>query len=129
MLNWIVWNRTDYLHKIDLALNNLERLICPKSQRTNQTNHRNKKITSLVLLFQVCDNLHRMLNEKKNWQTRVQSHTKDVKKWYSVPPCLTLSIIKYGSRIKWRNPGKGVVTAPTPHCSSYWKWSLWVTLD
>ena len=24
-------------------------------------------------------------------------------------PCLTLSIIKYGSRVKWSNPGKGVV--------------------
>ena len=29
-------------------------------------------------------------------------------KWYLMPPCLTLSIIKYGSRVKWRNPGKGV---------------------
>ena len=24
-------------------------------------------------------------------------------------PCLTLSIIRYGSRVKWSNPGKGVV--------------------
>ena len=36
MLNWIVWNRTDYLYKIDLALNNLQRLICHKTQTTNQ---------------------------------------------------------------------------------------------
>ena len=35
MKNWIVWNRTDYLHKIDLALNNIERLICHKTQTTN----------------------------------------------------------------------------------------------
>ena len=34
------------------------------------------------------------------------SHTKDSKKWYLMPPCLTLSIIRYGSRVKWSNPGK-----------------------
>ena len=26
-------------------------------------------------------------------------------KWYLIPPCLTLSIIRYGSRVKWSNPG------------------------
>ena len=35
MLNWIVWNRTDYMHKMDLAFNNLQRLICHKTQPTN----------------------------------------------------------------------------------------------
>ena len=25
-----------------------------------------------------------------------------------MPPCLTLSIIRYGSRVKWSNPKKGV---------------------
>ena len=44
-------------------------------------------------------------------------------------PCLTLSIIRYGSRVKWRNPGKGVAPFPTPWCSSYRKGSLRVTLD
>ena len=34
MLNWIALNRTNYLHKMDLALNNLERLICHKTQQT-----------------------------------------------------------------------------------------------
>ena len=29
-----------------------------------------------------------------------------------MPPCLTLSIIRYGSRVKWNNPGKGVVPFP-----------------
>ena len=46
-----------------------------------------------------------------------------------MPPCLTLSIIRYGSRVKWSNPGKGVVPFPTPWCSSYQKGSLRVTLD
>ena len=50
-------------------------------------------------------------------------------KWYRMPPCLTLSIIRYGSRVKWSNPGKGIAPFPTPWCSSYWKGSLQGTLD
>ena len=49
-------------------------------------------------------------------------------KWF-LKPCLTLSNISYVSRVKWSNPGKGVVPSPTPRCSSYWKGSLLVTLD
>ena len=44
-------------------------------------------------------------------ETWVQSHVESyqrLKKWYLMPPCLTLSIIRYGSRVKWSNPGKGV---------------------
>ena len=37
MLHWTAWNRTDYLYKIDLALNNLQRLICHKTQLTNHS--------------------------------------------------------------------------------------------
>ena len=33
-----------------------------------------------------------------------------------MPPCLALSIIRYGSRVKWSNPGKGVAPSPTPWC-------------
>ena len=43
--------------------------------------------------------------------------------------CLTLNIIRYGSRVKWSNPGNGVAPSPTPWCSSYRKGSLRVTLD
>ena len=32
MLNWIVWNRTDNFYKMDLALSNLQMLICHKAQ-------------------------------------------------------------------------------------------------
>ena len=46
-----------------------------------------------------------------------------------MPSCLTLSIIRYVSRVKWSNPGKGVAPSPTPRCSSYWKGSLLFTLD
>ena len=67
-----------------------------------------------------------------NQETRVQSQvesSKRLKKWYLMPLCLTLRIMTYGSRVKWSNPGKGVVLSPTPQCSSYWKESLWGTLD
>ncbi len=40
-----------------------------------------------------------------------------------------LNTQQYKVRIKWSNPGKGVVPAPTPQCSSYWKGSLLVTLE
>ena len=56
------------------------------------------------------------------WETRVQSQVESyqrLKKWYLIPPCLTLSIIRYGSRVKWSNPGNGVVTSPAPQCSNY----------
>ena len=33
-------------------------------------------------------------------------------KWNLIPPCLTLSIIRYGSRVKWSNPGNGVARPP-----------------
>ena len=52
-----------------------------------------------------------------------------LKKWYLILPCLTLSIIRYVSRVKWSNPGKEVAPSPTPRCSSYWKGSLRVALD
>ena len=63
------------------------------------------------------------------------SYTKDLKKKkkkkkrYLILPCLTLSIIRQGSRVKWSNPGKGVVPSPIPWCSSYRKGNLRVTLN
>ena len=46
-----------------------------------------------------------------------------------IPLCLTLSNIRYISKVKWKNPGKRVVPSPTPRCRSYWKGSLLVALD
>ena len=33
-------------------------------------------------------------------------------KWYLIPHCLTFSIIRYVTRVKWGNPGKGVASSP-----------------
>ena len=52
-----------------------------------------------------------------------------LKKWYLIPPCFTLTIIKYVSRVKWNNLGKGIPPFPTPQRSSKRKESLWVALD
>ena len=65
-------------------------------------------------------------------ETRVQSQLESyqrLKKWYLMPPCLTLSIIRLGWRVKWSHPGKGVTLFPIPWCSSYRKGSLQVTLN
>ena len=61
-------------------------------------------------------------------QSQVASYQR-LWKWYLIPPCLTLSNIRYVSRVKWSNPGKGVAPSPTPRYSSYWKGSFLVTLD
>ena len=61
-------------------------------------------------------------------QSQVESYER-LKKWYLIHPCLTLSNIRYVSRVKWSNPGKGVAPSPTPRCSNYWKGSLLVSLD
>ena len=54
---------------------------------------------------------------RETWvRSQVESY-KRLKKWYLMPPCLTLSIIRYGSRVKWSNPGKVVAPSPTPWCS------------
>ena len=45
-------------------------------------------------------------------QSQVGSYQR-LKKWYLILPCLTLSIIRYVSRVKWSNPGKGVAPSPT----------------
>ena len=39
-------------------------------------------------------------------------------KWYLMPPCLTLNIISYGSRVTWSRRGKRVAPSPTPWCCS-----------
>ena len=65
-------------------------------------------------------------------QTRVQSQVESyqrLRKWYLMPPCLTLSIITHGSMVKWGSPGNGVAPSPTTRFSCYWKGSLRVTID
>ena len=65
----------------------------------------------------------------ETWVQSLLESYQRLKKWYLIPPCLTLSIIRYRSRVKWSNPGKGVGPFPTRRCSSYRKGILRVALD
>ena len=58
---------------------------------------------------------------RETWVQSLSRVIPKTQKWYLIPPCLTLSIIRYGSMLKWRYPGKGVAPSPTPWCSSYQK--------
>ena len=56
---------------------------------------------------------------RETWvQSQVVSY-QELEKWYLIPPCLTLSNIRYISRVKKSNPGKRVAPSPTSRCSSY----------
>ena len=57
------------------------------------------------------------------------SHTKNSKKWYLMLLCLTLSIIRHRSGVKWSNTGNRVAPSHTSQFSSYWKGSLRVAFD
>ena len=66
---------------------------------------------------------------RETWvQSQVKSYQR-LEKSYLMPPCFTLSIIRYGSRVEWSNPEKEVSPSRKPWCSSYWKGSLQVTLN
>ena len=64
---------------------------------------------------------------KARVQPQIESYQR-LKKWYLLPPCLTLSIKRYVSRVGWSNPGKGVTLSPTPRCSRCWKGSFRLAL-
>ena len=51
---------------------------------------------------------------------RVNVSYQRLKKWHLMPPCLTLSIIRHISRVKWSNPAKGLAPSPTLRSSSYY---------
>ena len=68
---------------------------------------------------------------RETWvQSQITSlKKKTFKKRYLIPPCLTLSNIRYVSRVKRSSQEKGVAPSPTPRWSSYRKGSLLVALD
>ena len=62
-------------------------------------------------------------------QSKVELYQIHKKKCYLMLSYLAFSIISYGSRVKWSNPGKGVAPSLIPRCNSYCKRSLRVTFD
>ena len=97
----------------NLARNN----ILSKNPKSLKARYR----TCSQLLWPRCRQLHWLECSPKARETGVQSQVESyqrLKKWYLIPPRLTLSIIRYRSRVKWSNPGKGGVSFPTHWCSS-----------
>ena len=105
MLNWIVRNRTVWSFNCESIID-----------------------WCLIDLVEKCSNTWKHLTLLTYVQSQVESYQR-LQKWYLIPPCLTLSIMRYVSRVKWSHPGEGVSPFPTPQCSSYWKGSLRVTFD
>ena len=60
MLNWIVWNRTIFI-KMDLALNNLQKLICQKNPTNQPTNQPTKNWHKEYKMFVKSDFLFNLL--------------------------------------------------------------------
>ena len=61
-------------------------------------------------------------------QFPVESYQR-LKKWYLIPHCLTLTIIRSWSRVKWSNAGKGVTPSLIYSCNSCWKGIFRAPLD
>ena len=74
----------------------------------------------LIGVNQAIDLMSRVfVNDPGDWGSIPGRVMPKTQKWYLVGPCLTLGIIRYGSRVKWSNPGEGVVPSLTPRCSNY----------
>ena len=67
----------------------------------------------LFLLWVECS----LKARKTRVQFQVESNQR-LKKWYLISPCLTLSITRYVSRVKWSDPRYGVAPFATHRCSS-----------
>ena len=61
-------------------------------------------------------------------QSQVGSYQR-LKKWYLIPPCLKLSIVKACFKGKVEQSRERNSALPTPRCSSYWKGSFQVALE
>ena len=76
----------------------------------------------------MCVHVRMFTNELEDWgsiQCRVILKSQKM----VLDATLTLSILSYGSRVKWSNPVKGVAPSLTPRYSSYCKGSVWVAID
>ena len=104
MLEWIVWNRTLYFNKMDLALNNLQ---CHKTQTTNQqpttcswnaqpdVNLVNSKERSITLYTWTRSNC--LPKRKKNWIEAVINYGQDIGMEFGIEKCSIL-IMKSGKQ-------------------------------
>ena len=71
-----------------------------------------------IYIYVYMGKIYLYVNGSGNWGSNPGRVIPKTQKWYLMLPCLTLSIIKYKSRVKCSNPGKIVVPSPIPWCSS-----------
>ena len=74
-------------------------------------------INSLFHLTEGVSAVFSPIAQESKVQSQVESYQR-LKKWYLTPPCLTLSILRYWSRVEGSNPGKGVAPFSTLWCCS-----------
>ena len=85
-------------------------------------------IYKFLLTKKCCIYIYIYIAQETKVQSQVVSYQR-LKKWFLMLPCLTLSIIRQGSRVKWSNPGKGVASSATSWCCSNRKGTLRVIVD
>ena len=75
--------------------------------RIKQNSHAVQKEKEKIQFFCVIMNLFQVCGDHQRF-----------KKWYLILPCLTFSIIEYGSRVKRSNRENGEAPFPTPRFCS-----------
>ena len=84
MLNWIVWNRTDYLNKIDLVLNNLQTFIWHKTLTTTTALSHEKRLDENDIIKTIsmneCIKTQPTINKKRHFMHKFSQWCLDCKK-------------------------------------------------
>ena len=77
---------------------------------------------SFIQIFKIITGSYELINRTIRLMSRGSIPgrviPKTQKKWYLMPPCSTLSIIRYRSRVNWINLGNGVASSSTPRSGS-----------
>ena len=106
-LNWIVWNRTICV-KMDLALNNLQRLICHKTQATLHDCRGNcgglSSFTNLYMIQIICIQLSGFNSSNSNVYVRmcVFLHSANAVFWNILKQHLLLLYLKPFCLLLWK---------------------------
>ena len=126
MLNWIVLNRTMIYIKMDLALNNIQRLICHKTQQT-KPNHVGSIFLIIIIIIYIYIYIYIMVRVSANRPGDLGSIPGRVilktQKMVLYASLFNTQIYKVRIKDEWSNLENEFALAPT-RSSSYWKRSL-----
>ena len=125
MLNWIAGNFHFHFHKMDLALNNVQGLICHKNQPTNHS----WKLYIYIYNWPIGLMISMFTNDLGDQGSiPVWVRPKTLKMVLNVS-LLNTQHYQVWIKAKWINPRKRIVSFSTLQCSSYRKESLQVALN